>query len=111
MASIIIAAFSAARVDIQEIVVEQRTVLIISEQSTDHLILSSCLQRAVPACFNLTSHEHLERPLEALMDPNIDAVIMAWAPAQDGGRQLWRVVSLPCSACFSLIGTNRPRFP
>jgi diguanylate cyclase (GGDEF)-like protein len=70
-------------VDIQEAVVEQHSVLIISEQSTDHLILSSCLERAVPARFNLTSHKHMERPLEALMDPNIDAVIMAYGPQTD----------------------------
>ena len=56
---------------------EQRTVLIISENETDHLVLSACLERALPARFSLAPPACLERPLEALMDPAIDAVIMA----------------------------------
>lgn len=59
---------------------EQHTVLIISENSADHAILSACLGRAVPARFDLASSESMERPLEALLDPMIDAVIMAYGP-------------------------------
>lgn len=56
---------------------DQHTVLIISEHKTDHLILSACLERALPSRFKLASSGVMERPLEALQDPNIDAVIMA----------------------------------
>ena len=59
---------------------EQHTVLIISENKTDHLILSACLERALPTRFHLASSETIERPLEALTDPMIDAVIMAHGP-------------------------------
>ena len=62
---------------------EQNTVLIISENSADHAILSACLGRAVPARFDLASSESMERPLEALLDPMIDAVIMAYGPETD----------------------------
>ncbi|KAA1194568.1 EAL domain-containing protein [Pseudohalioglobus sediminis] len=57
---------------------EQRTVLIISENRSDHLILADCLGRAVPARFQLAASEAMERPLEALLDPTIDVVIMAY---------------------------------
>jgi diguanylate cyclase (GGDEF)-like protein len=60
--------------------VEQHTVLIISENTTDQLILSSCLERAIPARFQLTSNASMERPLEALMDPGHDLVIISYAP-------------------------------
>ncbi|MEE4143810.1 MAG: bifunctional diguanylate cyclase/phosphodiesterase [Halieaceae bacterium] len=56
------------------------TVLIISEQKTDHLILSACLERASPKRFRLASPNLIRRPLEALLDPSIDAVIMASGP-------------------------------
>lgn len=59
---------------------EQHTVLIISENKTDHLIVSACLERARPARFHLTSSESMERPLDALLDPMVDAVIMAHGP-------------------------------
>jgi diguanylate cyclase (GGDEF)-like protein len=60
--------------------VEQHTVLIISEDKTDHLLISACLERARPARFHIASSESIERPLEALLDPTIDAVIMAHGP-------------------------------
>ena len=60
--------------------VEQHTVLIISERKTDHLILSACLERALPARFRLAAASLIQRPLEALLDPAIDAVIMASGP-------------------------------
>jgi len=60
--------------------VEQHTVLIISENKTDHLLLSACLERALPGRFHLASSESIERPLEALLDPMVDAVIMAHGP-------------------------------
>lgn len=59
---------------------EQHTVLIISENKTDHLLLSACLERALPRRFHLASSESIERPLEALLDPMVDAVIMAHGP-------------------------------
>ena len=59
---------------------DQSTVLIISEQKTDHLVLSDCLERALPPRFALARSESMERPLEALLDPAIDAVIMAQGP-------------------------------
>lgn len=65
---------------IQEASVEQHTVLIISEKKTDHLILSASLERARPQRFHLASSESMERPLEALLDPMVDAVIMAHGP-------------------------------
>jgi len=60
--------------------VEQHTILIISENKTDHLVLSACLERALPQRFQLAAMESFERPLEALTDPMIDAVIMAHGP-------------------------------
>lgn len=62
---------------------EQHTILIISENKTDHLFLSACLERALPARFNLAPSESIERPLEALLDPDIDAVIMAHGPESE----------------------------
>ena len=59
---------------------EQHKVLIISEHKTDHLILSACLERAAPSRFKLASQNLVGRPLEALLDPSIDAVIMAYGP-------------------------------
>jgi diguanylate cyclase (GGDEF)-like protein len=60
--------------------VDQHTVLIISENNADHSILSACLGRALPARFNLASSESMQRPIEALLDPMIDAVIMTYGP-------------------------------
>jgi len=60
--------------------VDQHTVLIISENNADHTILSACLGRALPARFNLASSESMQRPIEALLDPMIDAVIMTYGP-------------------------------
>ncbi len=59
---------------------EQHTVLIISDKKSDHLIVSASLERARPERFLLASSESMERPLEALLDPMIDAVIMAHGP-------------------------------
>ncbi|MCX2983258.1 GGDEF domain-containing response regulator [Halieaceae bacterium IMCC14734] len=60
-----------------------KNILIISEDKTDQLVLSSSLQRAVPSRFNVTIATSLERPLDALMDRNNDAVILAHAPETD----------------------------
>ncbi|PLW81681.1 hypothetical protein CWI75_14555 [Kineobactrum sediminis] len=60
-----------------------RTILVISDSKTDQLVLSDCLNRASPRRFRLVSSETLTRPLEALMDPEIDAVIMAVGPETD----------------------------
>ncbi len=51
---------------------------IISGSKTDHLILSDCLGRAVPDRFHLATSETLQRPVDTLMDPDIDAIIMAY---------------------------------
>jgi len=60
--------------------VEQHTILIISEDMTDRLYLGACLERARPVRFHVTCLESIERPLEALLDPMIDAVILAHGP-------------------------------
>ena len=60
-----------------------KNVLIISEHKTDHLVLSASLSRALPERFTVTSATSMERPLDALMDRNYDAVIMAHAPETD----------------------------
>ena len=59
---------------------DQHTVLIISDNKTDHLILSSCLERAIPRRFSLSTPDSIDRPLEALMKPEIDAVILSFGP-------------------------------
>jgi PleD family two-component response regulator len=58
-------------------IVDQHTVLIISDNATDQLVLTSCLERAQPRRFRLATSESMERPLEALMDPAYDVVIIA----------------------------------
>ncbi len=60
--------------------VEQHAVLIISDNKTDQLILSACLDRAIPRRFRIAAMESFERPLEALLDPMIDVVILAHGP-------------------------------
>ena len=75
-----VAIASVNRSSSQETSVEQHTILIISENKTDHLVISACLERARPARFHLASLESMERPLEALLDPMIDVVIMAHGP-------------------------------
>ena len=62
---------------------EQHTVLIISEHETDQLILSDSLGRAADGRFQLASSESMQRPLDALLDPAIDAVIMAYGPESE----------------------------
>ena len=59
---------------------DKHTVLVISENGADQLILSDCLARALPDRFELANPESLQRPLETLMDPEIDLVVMAHAP-------------------------------
>jgi diguanylate cyclase (GGDEF)-like protein len=63
--------------------VDQHTILIISDDKTDHLIITACLERALPARFHLAPAAAMERPLEALLDPKIDAVIMAHGPESE----------------------------
>jgi diguanylate cyclase (GGDEF)-like protein len=63
--------------------VAQKNILIISEDKTDHLVLNSSLARATPSRFNVISTESLERPIDALMDRQNDAVILAQAPETD----------------------------
>ena len=59
---------------------DQHKVVIISENTTDQLILSSCLERAVPQRFVLAVAESIERPLEALMEPGNSVVVISYAP-------------------------------
>ncbi len=59
---------------------EKQTILIISEEQTDHLILAASLERARPQRFQMATAESMERPLDALLDPAIDVVIMAHGP-------------------------------
>ncbi len=63
--------------------VSLKNILIISEDKTDHLVLTSSLQRAAPQRFTITSATTLDRPIDALMDRNHDAVILALAPETD----------------------------
>lgn len=62
---------------------DQHTILIISDDKTDHLIITACLERALPARFHLAPAAAMEHPLEALLDPKIDAVIMAHGPESE----------------------------
>ncbi|GAB3281537.1 putative bifunctional diguanylate cyclase/phosphodiesterase [Parahaliea aestuarii] len=62
---------------------EQHTVLIISENPADSAVLSACLRRALPRRFALASNDNLERPLEALLNPDLDAVILAEGPESE----------------------------
>lgn len=59
---------------------EQHTVLIISEHLPDHQTLSELLESATPSQFRLAHSNPAHRPLEALLDPSIDAVILAGGP-------------------------------
>jgi len=58
-------------------------ITIISEQTTDHLVLAASLERALPERFVVSTAKNLDRPLEALADPEIDAIIMADGPQTD----------------------------
>ena len=60
-----------------------KNILVISEEKTDHLVISASLARAVPQRFNVTTATAMERPLDALLDPSHDAVILAQAPETD----------------------------
>ncbi len=60
-----------------------KNILIISEDKTDHLVLSASLQRAAPLRFNVNTATTLDRPIDALMDRGNDAVILALAPETD----------------------------
>ncbi|MFT6287697.1 MAG: diguanylate cyclase (GGDEF)-like protein [Alcanivorax sp.] len=42
--------------------------------------MSACLERALPSRFDLVNSGNIDRPLEALLDPAHDAVIMAYGP-------------------------------
>jgi diguanylate cyclase (GGDEF)-like protein len=58
-------------------------VLIISEHQSDHLLISESLERASPRRFCSSWATALDRPIDALMDESINAVILAQAPETD----------------------------
>ena len=58
-------------------------VLIISDDESDHQALSACLESATPTRFRLTAPDRSHRPLEALLDDAVDAVIMAGGPGTE----------------------------
>ena len=57
-----------------------KNVLIISEHKGAHLLVSESLDRAAPRRFTGTSAQALDRPIDALMDDSVDAVVLAQAP-------------------------------
>ncbi len=58
-------------------------ILVISEDQGDHVLLKSALDRAVPRRFDVVTASALERPIDALLDESVDAVILAQAPETD----------------------------
>ncbi|MEM0952960.1 MAG: GGDEF domain-containing response regulator [Pseudomonadota bacterium] len=60
-----------------------KKVLVISEDPSDQLLLTSALERAVPRRFEAVSISALDRPIDALLDEQVDAVILAQAPETD----------------------------
>jgi DNA-binding response OmpR family regulator len=54
-----------------------RNILIISEQRGDFTTLTAALERADPARYAISTVSTLEQPVEALMDRDNDAVILA----------------------------------
>ena len=60
-----------------------KNVLIISEDQGDHLVIKAALERAVPRRFEVSSATALDRPIDLLLDDDIDAVILAQAPETD----------------------------
>ncbi len=69
--------------DHKGLAVIRHNITIISDQPTDHLVLSASLERAVPERFLVSTAESLERPIDALADPDIDAIILANGPQTD----------------------------
>ncbi|MEE4661160.1 MAG: EAL domain-containing protein [Halieaceae bacterium] len=57
-----------------------KTVLVIAEDAADQLLLKGSLDRAVPHRFTTEIASALDRPIDALLDERIDAVIIAQAP-------------------------------
>lgn len=60
-----------------------KKILIISEDKTDHMVITASLARAMPQRFSITSISTLDRPLDSLLDQSNDAVILAQAPETD----------------------------
>jgi diguanylate cyclase (GGDEF)-like protein len=63
--------------------VSLKNVLIISEDKGDYLVIKAALERATPRRFQTTTATALDRPIDALLDSEVDAVILAQAPETD----------------------------
>ena len=62
---------------------ELHTILVISQSNTDHLVLSSCIERAQPPRFRVASSINTEHPLDALSDPGVQAIVLAHGAESD----------------------------
>lgn len=60
-----------------------KNILIISEDQGDHLVIEAALERAVPRRFKASKATALDRPIDALLNRRVDAVILAQAPETD----------------------------
>ncbi|MDJ0878346.1 MAG: GGDEF domain-containing response regulator [Halieaceae bacterium] len=60
-----------------------KNILIISEDKGDYLVIKAALERATPRRFQTMTATALDRPIDALVDSEVDAVILAQAPETD----------------------------
>ncbi len=60
-----------------------KNVLVISEDKGDYLVIKAALERATPRRFQTTTATALDRPIDALIDKEVDAVVLAQAPETD----------------------------
>ena len=60
-----------------------KNVLVISEDKGDYLVIKAALERATPRRFETTTATALDRPIDALVDNEVDAVVLAQAPETD----------------------------
>lgn len=60
-----------------------KNILIISEDQGDHMVIEAALERAVPRRFRAMKATALDRPIDALLNRSVDAVVLAQAPETD----------------------------